>query len=294
MKTINKACPIFLIFLIAALAVLLMMLDLPCTALAVENDLARVPAGERLPRFIDDKGLLTQAQGLELTAKLDEISERHRFDTVVAVVHSLASGSIKGREARLYAIDFFEQNGFGFGIDLDGIILLLATEDRDFGLATTGYGLKAFTNAGQEYLEKLFLPHLKSDNYFKAFMTYADAVDDFLTKAKAGKPYTAANIPLTPEELAKHRIGSTIGSLVFALIIAFIVTLIWKRQLKTVRGDNLAHAYIRPGSMVVTKKQDIFLYRNIHKEPRPKNESKGGGSFSSSSGRSSRGRSGKY
>jgi len=283
------------VFTIAVLAALLMTLGLPSIALAAEVDLQRVPVGERLPRFIDDKGLLTPAQGVELTAKLDEISERHQFDTVVAVVNSLESGSIKGREARLYAIDFFEQNGFGFGSDLDGIILLLATEDRDFGFATTGFGLSAFTDAGQKYLEKLFLPYLKENKYFDAFMAYADAVDDFLTKAKAGNPYAEGNIPLTPEELTEFRILSAVVSLILALIIAFVITAIWKAQLRTVRGENLAHAYIRKDSMVVTKKQDYFLFRRVHKTKRPKNENKGGGgSFKSSSGRSSSGRSGKY
>ena len=195
----------------------------------------------------------------------------------------------------MYAADFFEQNGFGFGHDLDGIILLLATEDRDFGFATTGYGEKAFTDAGQEYLEKLFLPHLKEDDYFKAFMAYADAVDDFLTKAKAGRPYNKGNIPLTDEELSDFRIYSTVVSMVLALVIALVVTSIWKRQLKTVRQQNLASAYINEGSMVVTASQDVFLYKNVTSRIRPKDEGTGGGgSFKSSSGRSFSGRSGKY
>ena len=159
---------------------LVMILILSAALGAAGNDLARVSAGERLPRFIDDKGLLTSAQAAKLNAKLDEISERHQFDTVVAVVDSLDH-----REARLYAADFFKQNGFGFGRALDGAILLLATRDRDFGFAATGFGLTAFTDAVNGHLIDLFLPHLRVDNYFEAFMVYADAVDDFVTQAKA-------------------------------------------------------------------------------------------------------------
>jgi uncharacterized protein len=269
----------------------------PGTTTLTAADLERVPAGERLLRFIDDEGLLTKQQAHALIAKLDEISERHKFDAVVAVVRSLKTGSIKGREARLYAIDFFEQNGFGFGHDLDGSILLLATEDRDVGFAATGYGLQAFTVAGQEYLRKLYLPHLKEDNYFEAFIAYADAVDDFVTKAKAGAPYAPGNIPLTAEEMEEFRMWSVIISHIVGLIIAFISTLIWKRQLKTVRAENFAQAYIRPGSMALTKQHDSFLYRNVSSTKRDKGESSGGGSggsFKSSSGRSSSGHSGKY
>ena len=285
-------------FSVFILAAVLMTFGKPCAAPAAV-DLQRVPPGERLPRFVDDRGFLTQEQAAELTARLDEISERHRFDTVVAVVYSLKSGSIKNRKAQVYAIDFFEQNGFGFGSDLDGAILLLATEDRDFGFAAYGFGLTAFTDAGKEYLEKIFSPHLNEDDYFKAFMAYADGADDFLTKAKAGRPYNKGNIPLTAEELSEFRIYSAVVSLVLALVIAFVVTLIWKRQLKTVRRENLANAYIKKGSMVLTERQDVLLFKNVTRTARPKDEGTGGGgggtgTFRSSSGRTSTGRSGKY
>ncbi|MCL1876233.1 MAG: TPM domain-containing protein [Synergistaceae bacterium] len=259
-------------FYIIALVALLMAFVLPCTAQASGVDLARVKTGERLPRFIDNKSLLTPTQASELTAKLDEISARHKFDTVVAVVDTLDA-----RTARLYAIDFFEQNGFGFGKDLDGIILLLAMEDRDFGLAATGYGTFAFSDTGQEYLEKLFLPHLKGNKYFEAFMAYADGVDEFLPKVKA-----------------RYRVWSAVVSLIIALIITLIVTLSWKYQLKSVRKENLAGAYIIQGSMAVTRSRDIFLHRSVSKTARPKNDSSGSGGFKSSSGRSSSGRSGKF
>ena len=259
------------------------------------SDLARVPAGERLPRFIDDVGMVTEAQAAELTAKLDEISERHQFDTVIAVVER-----IDHREPRLYGIDFFEQNGFGFGDELDGVILLQVTGSREFGFASYGYGHTAFTVAGQDYIDRLFLPYLRADNYFAAYMAFADAVDDFLTKAKAGAPYDTGNIPsLTPLERNGYRRTAAIASVVVALIVALCVTITWRFQLKSVRKSNLAHEYIRDGSMNLTTRRDMFLYRRVSKTRRETNSGGGsggggGGSFSSSSGRSATGHSGKY
>jgi len=274
------------IILAAAMTILASALTLPCAAVVAlaEGDLA--------PRFIDDEGLLTQEQAEELTYRLNEISERHQFDTVVAVVPAL-----DGREARLYAADFFEQNGFGYGEDLDGAILLLATEDRDFGFASLGYGLTAFTPAGQEYLGKLFLPYLREDMYYEAFMAYADAVDDFLTKAEAGAPYDQENIPLTASERSEYRLFAVVASLVLALAIALIVTLIWKMQLKSVVKQDHAQAYVREGSMVLASKNDIFLHRQVRRQQRVEKDKSGsgkGGSFKTSSGRSATGRSGKY
>jgi len=245
-------------------------------------------------RFLDEVGLLTPEQTEAVTAKLDQISLNHRFDVVIAVVWALDH-----REARLFAVDFFEQNGFGFGDDLSGAILLLATRDRDFGFASLGFGLKAFTPAGQEYLDKLFLPYLKEDLYYEAFMAYAEAVDGFLTKAEAGEPYDKGNIPLTASERETYRLAALAVSLGLALVIAFCVTFGWRRQLVSVRREELAHGYIREGSMVLTAQKDIFLYRQVHKVRRPetdKSSSSGGsgGSFTSSSGNTATGHSGKY
>jgi uncharacterized protein len=269
--------------LAAAIAILLLALIPPGAAHAAEDS----------PRFIDEERLLSASRAAELNAKLDEISDWHRFDTVVAVVRSLG-----GKDARVFAADYYEQKGFGFGDGRDGIILLLATEYRDFAFVTTGYGLYAFTDAGQEYLERLFLPHLRENDYFGAFMAFADAVDDFMEKAEAGAPYDRGNIPsMTAEQKNNARLWSAIAGLIVALIVPAIVTGIWKSKLKTVRKQDYANAYIREGSMALTVQQEVFLYRNVSKTVREKssNGSSGSsGSFKSSSGSDYSGRSGKY
>ena len=273
---------------IAAVAVfaIIFTLLIPCSAFT------RAANGP-LPRFIDDAGLLTAQQAADLTARLDTISEAHRFDVVVAVVKELDY-----REARLYAADFFEQNGFGYGNELDGAILIITADaSRDFGFASFGYGLYAFTPAGQDYLDRHFLPHLKEDRYFDGFMAFAGAVDDFLTKAEAGKPYDTGNIPMMASTRATARVVLIIVSILIGLIAAGIVTGTWKRKLKSVQSARYAHEYIIRDSMVLSVQNDVFMHRHVSKTKRVESSSSGGGSggsFSSSSGRSSTGHSGKY
>ena len=270
-------------------------LELAGSILAASGaSLARVPEGERLSRLTDDMDVLTDDQEAQLLAKLDEISERQKFDVVVAVVPALDN-----REARLYAVDFFEENGFGYDGTQDGAILLLATADRDFGFASQGYGLKVFTDEGQMYLDKLFLPDLKEDRYFEAFMAFADGVDDFVNQAKAGTPYDTGNIPKTKQEITQGHVINLAVSLIGALIIAWFVTKRWKAQLKSVAVKTNAAQYVRPGSLVITGHNDVFLYSNVSSTRRVQESdsggrSSGGGSFSSSSGSSSTGHSGKY
>ena len=263
--------------LLAIALAVLMVTAMLCggAALAAGSAESDAAGGDR-QRYIDEVGLLTGPEARELSGKLDEISERWQFDTVVAVVDSIGYKS-----ARLFAADFYEQNGFGFGSGSDGIILLISMENRDFAFVTTGYGLKAFTDTRQERLEGMFLPYLRTNDYFGAFTAFADGVDDFL--AQAGK------------DKGRYRLNAAIASIVLALIIALIVTGIWRSQLKSVGRQNLAQAYIRPGSMILTARRDIFLHRHVSKVARPKSTSSGGrGSFRSSSGSSFSGRSGRF
>jgi uncharacterized protein len=243
------------------------------------------------PRFTDEVGLLTETQSAELTAKLDAISTRLEFDVVVVVKQSISTTN-----TRLYAADFYEAQGFGFGDGRDGIILLIAMQHRDFAFVTTGYGLHAFTDAGQEYMEKLFLPYLRNDDYFNAFITFADSADDLVTRARAGQRYDRDNIPLTPAERRSARLWSAGISLALAFLIPAAVVGAWTRQLKSVRKKDFACDYIRPGSMALTLQRDIFLHRRVSRTPRSQNSGGGGGSgsFKSSSGSSFSGRSGRF
>lgn len=250
-------------------------------------------AAEReLPLFVDTVGVLTEKEAEALTKRLEEVSQDHDFDVVVVVLPEL-----EGYGAHLYAADFFESNGFGQGDKLDGAILLLATEERDFGFASLGYGLEVFTPTGQKYLDQLFLPHLKEDQYFEAFMSFADGVDDFLVQAEAGSPYDTGNIPVSAKEVNKRRSAALFISLVLAFFIALFVTMGWKGQLKSVRSQDRAANYIRKGSLVLAKQKDIFLYQHVIRTERVKEEKTSGGggsSFKTSSGRSATGHSGKY
>ena len=267
------------------LTAIIITLTMPLTALANES-------GNSSPRLIDEENLLTDAQATELTRLLDEVSTRQNFDVVVAITNTMSRAN-----PELYAADFYEDHGFGFGENLDGIILMIALEpERTFAIATTGYGEYAFTHAGMIFLEDLFLPYLRNDRFLEAFTAYANGVDDFVTRARAGERFETANIPLTPHQRTNARIGAAVVSVVIALIAAGSIVAMWTRQLKSVKKRNLACDYVRKGSFALTMQRDIFLFRNIRRVARQQNNNsgRGGGSFGSSSGRSFSGRSGRF
>lgn len=244
-------------------------------------------SADNAQRVFDDVGLMSSDQTAKLNAKLGEISVRHDFDLVVAVVDKL-----DGWEAHRYAAEVFEYYDFGRGSEGSGAILLISMEDRDFGFATTGgYGEYVFSYEGQYYLDTFYLPYLKQDKYYEAFNAFADAADDFLNQAEAGNPYTEGSIPKSAEE--KRQIY--LICIIVALIIGLVVALVLKAQLRSVRKDAFARAYIREGSVLLRSQHDRFLYSSVTKTARSSNSSGGGGGgFSSSSGGSFSGHSGKF
>ena len=59
--------------------------------------------------------------------------------------------------------------------------------------------------------------------------------------------------------------------IVIGIVVAFLVTGAMKAQLKSVQSQSSAASYIRSGSMVLTANEDLFLYRNVSRTPKPKN-----------------------
>ena len=242
--------------------------------------------------MVDEAGLLDSQEETALLTKLNEISQRQKMDVVVLTV-----SSIYGSTPQEYADNYFDYNGYGQGSDHDGVLLLINMGQRDWYISTTGYGINAITDAGLNYISDKFLNHLSSGDYALAFNTYADLVDQFVTQAKTDTPYDSDSLPKDPLSLMWLPVSGLL-----ALVVAWLVTAILKGQLTSVQSRSDAREYMKDGSFKLTNSQDLFLYRNVSKVPRPKSTSSssgfrgGGGSSShrSFSGRSHGGGGGKF
>ena len=240
-----------------------------------------VPAfAEAMPRLVDQADLLTDAQEASLLSKLDSISNRQGMDVVVVTADTL-----DGKSPMAYADDFYDYNGYAE----DGILLLVSMEDSDWWISTAGYGITAFTDAGIEYLGNRFVPSLSDGDYASAFEIYADHCDEFITQAKNGDPYDTHNLPKEPFDFLLN----LAVSFVIGLVIAAIATAVMKGKLKSVRAQAGASGYVKTGSMNVTHRQDLFLYRDVNRTAKPK-DSSGSSTHTSSSGRSHGGGGGKF
>lgn len=251
---------------------------------------ADIPDSRLLPRLVDEADLLTSEEEEELLEKLDEISERQSCDVAVVTVNSM-----EGKTTMEYADDFYDYNGYGYGTERDGILLLVSMEDRDWGLSTCGYGITAFTDAGMEYLSGKFLPDLSNGRYSKAFTVFAERCDDYITQARTGEPYDTGNLPHEPVDPVWIPIDVGIG-----LFLAFVSASRKKLKLKSVKKNVMAHNYVVPGSLVLNRNSDRYINKTVTTRTlttttqSSSSGSQGSSTHTSSSGTTHGGTSGKF
>lgn len=161
--------------ILSFMTILILCLGLAVPAFAEETE----GFANEYPRVIDNAELLSADERELLTSKLDEISTRQKVDVTVATTDTLDGLTVSD-----YAERFYESHNYGYGPDKDGTILLISMEDHDWYMATYGYAITAFTDAGIQYIGEEMTGDLSDGDFAAAFDTFADECDDFITQAK--------------------------------------------------------------------------------------------------------------
>ena len=243
-----------------------------------EKGVLPIPAGRQQPRLVDDADLLTPNEEAQLLQKLEEITQRQQCEISVVTKYS-----IDGKLPRDYADDFFDYNGYGYGVNDDGILLLLSMDTREWAISTYGNAIDIFTDSVQADITDSFLSYISDGDYFSGFNRFADLCDNQIAYYNENGGYSY--------DYGKESFGwftAIGGSLLIGLVVGLIVALSLKSQLTSVKPQAAATAYTKPGSLRITDRQDMFLYHTITRTARPKeNSSSGSRSHSSGGGHSS-------
>ena len=235
---------------------LLLVVALPLTAVA-----------EHAPKYFSDEAKLLESTS-QTHNSLFNISNRLNIAIAIHTVKSLDGYSIENSAKHHYENAYF----YGF---TGGVLLLVAMEEREWYIYTTGDAYDYLTDAALDEIEDAIVPLLSEGDYYEAFMTYASLCDKYLTMGQEGNIYHGT-FPWGQNIVIALAVG---------LVVALIVVSSMKAKLKTVRPRREAHEYTRPGSMNVTRSRDLFLYRTVSRRPKPKDSSSGRSGGSSSGGR---------
>ena len=241
-----------------------------------------VPDARQYDRVVDLAGEIDSSTLSELNRMADEVSEKYACDVDVVFVRSL-----DGKYVVDYADDFYDYNGYGYGENKDGILLLVSVGDREFAETTQGYGATAFTDYGLWHLESGFTPYLSRDDWAGAARQFITDAGELLRQAKEGTPYDYYDSPDVVEREKKTVKDVAPGAALISAIIGFF-------------SGYGAGNYAR-GGLQMRRSEDRFLYSNVHRTPIPREEHRtggggGGGSTMhfSSSGHSHGGSHGKF
>lgn len=230
-------------------------------------------------RFVnDDAQLLTKDERKELNDTLTQIGKRQGLDIAV-----LTTKNTNGQSLLDYAMTMYEALDYGQGENKDGIILVVDMKSRNFWMATRGYGITAFTDAGISFISEKLGPSLKKEKYMKAFTTYASLCDKFVEKAHSGKPYDVGNMPF--KWLPWYCVPI---SILCGFVAAVFVVGKKREELHSVSFEDKAHNYMKKNTLKMNESHDYFLYHTIsrHRIKSDDDDSSSGGSstYSSSSG----------
>lgn len=239
-----------------------------------------LPVSAASPRLADQAGLLSDTESAAIEKQLDELSAQYGVDVVI-----VTTGSTGSSTPMEYADDYFDYNDYA----PDGVLLLVSMEEGDWWIATTGYGITAFTDAGIEYIGEKIVPYLSDGEYADAFTAFADLCGQFLSQAGTGDPFDTHNLPKDPF----NWIWSMIIALAVGPAAAFFATGSMKGKLKSVVQKTQANDYVTPGSLQITRSRDFHLYTHLDRREKVQSGS-GSSTHTSSSGTTHGGGGGKF
>jgi len=227
-----------------------------------------VSASLDINHILDGARLLSKSDQNQLQETADLIAEQYEIEILIVTVKSTYNLT-----AAEYAEHLYFDNGYGYGEDQSGIMLLITFDGRngrEWTVRTIGAGRDILSDDASEELMDDVAGLLSEEQYFDAFSLYLSKIE-----AEIEDYYTTS-----PGEIAIYvLIAVGIG-----LLVGFITIMVMKSAMKTAVFQHGAKEYVVNGSYKLHSNRDIFLYSHISKVRRSSNSSGSGGS----SGRSGR------
>ena len=218
----------------------------------------------------DNAQLLSSRECADLSSRLQQLSNTYGAMIAVCTLEDTPGG-----DADAYIEEFYDSNGLGYGADHSGVLLMVCMDVREFRILSNGTANDAIGDWEIEKISDAIVSDMSDGNYAAAFEEFADQCDYYLDGHINGFPF----------RWGQNLVVALIIGLIAGLITAFSL----KAQLKSIRKQDQADMYVKSGSMQVTARSDLFLYRHVTRQKKETNKSSG--SSRSGSSRSVGGRS---
>lgn len=228
-------------------------------------------------RLYDAADIIKDEDETAINEKLNALSEEWNFDFVAHTTSSLGEKDIVS-----YSDDYFDYNGFGVGADRSGVVLVISMSPKECYISARGEGTKYFDYDDCQLIIDDFYEELKSGEYADVCSIFAESAKNRLDEGRN-------------ENTFSYKIRSFISqwqtTVLIPLIIGIILSVITVGAItsknKSVKMNLSANNYQEKGSLVLTKNEDYFTYKNVTRKPKAQENSSNGSSIGSSKSHSS-------
>ena len=213
-----------------------------------------------LPLVVDRAELLSDEEEKALLARCEAFTAEHKMEIAIVTVNDF-----EGKTYEEYGDDFYDYNGYGYGKNDDGLLVLFkpgADGERALYITTHGKGEMNFFETIREEMYSAMKDLIVAEDYNGAF-------NAFLDKAEYTMRPNVSPIWLFVLVI----VGAVIGLL--------IITKMTMPNYTVAKRD--AANYARPGSLAVTNRYDNFAYTNTKRVAKAKDSSDDSDSGSRSS-----------
>ena len=169
-------------------------------------------------RVVDQAGLLTPAQVVDISSKSEALEAASGRQFVVATVNSL-----EGRTIEDYGYRLGREWGIGQEEKDDGVILLVAPNERKVRIET-GYGARVFlTDAvSSVIIREAIIPRFKADDYGGGIVAGSDQIISMMQLPAAEAAKRAQEIGAS-EAKRETRSGAGFIPVIFIVVVFFVI-----------------------------------------------------------------------
>ena len=226
-----------------------------------------------------------ELEELEATAKT--LSETYQLDVGI-----VTTNDAEGKTAEAYADDFYDNKGYGYGSNADGLLFLMDMDNRKIWIFTCGLGIQYFTDARIEKILDSLYEYVSNADYYGAANDFLELTKSYINKGIPTNQHTVDRTPHVPfQNAAGQPLNSrSIGlSIIAAIIGSGIITLIARGiVIYRYKHPHFTEPSTKPdsGSVHYTQREDRFVSTHTHKVKIEKNNNGTSTTHTSSSGRS--------
>lgn len=218
-------------------------------------------------KIYDYANLFSDTEEVQLKDSVEQFIYEYDMDMVIVTIdynNKLSSMA--------YADDFYDYNGFGRGLQNDGILFLIDMDKRNMWISTTGRAISVYNDTRIDTILDFTYNKIKNKEYAKC-------AEEFVKYAKiyAQRGASGSDSVMTMS-------NAMIISILVGTLATLIYTLTGINSLKTAKKQRTAQNYVK--NFTVTGARDMYSHKNVSRVYNPPSSSSSSGGSSTHFGSS--------